>query len=201
MPKLSNVNEWLFNNIDNFFQGTERINSGENSGHLHPVNVLNTNYIEWELNQDIFDIAFCDIKCSFSWIIPRFIRKLAGRVKQLGLLYLYTDVAEEEISGRLVETRETAALTLEKAKKTVFSFPQRINDITVAKCLSISNWLKIEYNKLRLFVTMGLLRKPYYLLGTFAPYGYEVPETETTRLIKEFNWFKLNPAFAFHKRI
>jgi len=201
MLKLSNVSDWVFNNIDHFFRGTSGINSGENSDHLCNINVMNTNYIEWELNQDIFDIAFCDIKTSFSWIMPGFIKNLAGRVKQLGLLYLYTDVAEEEVSGRWIETRETANMTLEKAKSRVISYYQVINDIATSKCLSISDWLKIKYNNFRLFVTLELLRKPYYLLGNFAPDIYEVPETEITPLLNEFHWFKLNPAFAFHKRI
>lgn len=201
MIKLRNLSDWLFTNIDHFFQGNVSMNIIENEYHVCTSNVLNTNNIEWELNQDIFDIAFCDIKSSFSWIIPGFIKKIAGRMKQLGLLYLYTDVSEEEIFGQFMLTRAQAALTLEKIRNTVILYPHVINDVTIAKCLSISEWIRIKCAKFRLFVTLELLRKPYYLLGNFSPSVYEVPVTETSRLGKEFSWFKLNPAFAFHKRI
>lgn len=201
MLKLSKVSDWLFENIDNFFQGTGRMNAVENDWHLRSSKILNANYIEWELNQGIIDIALFDIKSSFSWIVPRFIRKFASRMQQLGLLYLYTDMAEEEISDGWFEEPATAIYMAEPDKIKVISYPQVIRDIIDNKCSYIFDWLKIAYKKSRLFITLELLRNPYYLLGNFAPIKYEVPETDTTCFIGGSDWVKLNPAFAFHKRI
>jgi hypothetical protein len=201
MLKLNNVSNWLFDNINNFFQGSAGINRVENGEQLCVANILNAKYMEWELNQDIVDIALYDIKGSFSWILPRFMRDFASRVQQLCLLYLYTDMAEEEISGVWFEAGKTDAFRLEEIKIKVISYPQVIKDMIDEKCLFIKDWVKMSYRKLRLFITLDLLRKPYYLLDNFAPCRYEVPDAVTNCLIKEFNWVKLRPAFAFHKRI
>jgi hypothetical protein len=201
MLKLSRIRDRMFINIDNFFQGTARMNVADKNEYLYTTNVLNVNYMEWELNQDIFDIALFDIKSSFSWIIPGFIIKFAGRVKQLVFLFLYTDVAEEEISRGWAEVLENAPDFKKHDESKVIFYPQVIKEMTGSKYLSIIDWLKMKYIKSRVFITIKLLRKPYYLLGNFTPNKNKVPEPENATLIREFAWAKLNPAFAFYKRI
>jgi hypothetical protein len=196
MLKLSNMGERLFNSIDNFFQGTVKIDRVENDANLYMSNILKCNHIEWELNQDYFDILISDLRASLSRIIPGFIRRFAIRIQRLVLLYLYTDETEIET----IETDNYLSFFLEPGMNIVLSYPQVMQDIIGSKCLFISDWMKDLYRKCNLTFRYGLLKKPYHLLGNFTPNHYEVHVTETCFIMKEFNEAKLNPAFAYHKR-
>jgi hypothetical protein len=197
MLKLSNIGERLFNSIDNFFQGPVKVSLVGNVVNLDASNILDYSYIEWDLNQSYIDIVISDLKASFGWIIPGSIRKVVRRIHQSGLIYLYTDTEEEGIT----ETNDYSLFLKEPGINKVLSYPQAIQDAKYFKCLYISDWLKYIYRKCAPLINYGLLKKPYYLLGNFAPSQFEVPITEPCFIMKEFNGLKLKPAFAYHKRI
>lgn len=196
MLRLSTISESVFNTLDIFFRGTVKINIVENEVNQEIDNTLNNCYIEWNMHQDYFDIAIFDLKASFSWMIPRFARKLGRRIQQLGLLVLYMDVAEE-----LIETQDYQPFIQEPGMEKVLSYPQVLKNVINGKCLLISDWVKEIYRKCHFIIDLKLINKPYYLLGHFAPNQYEVPVKESILIIKEFNGIKLNPAFAYHQRI
>jgi hypothetical protein len=196
MFKLSNIGERLYNCIDNFFQGTVKHEVDNNAIGLSTFNSLKYNYIEWELHQDYIDIIIFDLKASFSWIIPGFLRKFGSKVQQWCLVYLFTDMALEEIYATTYSLPSIPA----QGKKAVILYPKVIKDMISAKCSCTCNWLYESYKKSKLIITFELLRKPYYLLGNFAPYRYDVPVKETSFIMKELKSVKLNPAFAYHKR-
>ena len=70
IKRVNATGDWIYNSIDNFFQGSTNRNITVIEGNLSLSSKLSSTYIEWELNQDIVDIALIDIRSSFSWILP-----------------------------------------------------------------------------------------------------------------------------------
>lgn len=128
LRKTANTtSDWIYNHIDNFFRGSANKYKAEFTGNLSNTTIISTSYKEWELNQDIVDIAFKDIKSSLNWILPGFIRKFAFRLHQLALLYLFTDVVNDEESSEWIDSN----------------------------CLSINNWWKKFISWLRVFLRLN----------------------------------------------
>jgi len=201
MFKLDKAEDWLFINIDKFFRGPGINSSTESDDNSHYSNPLNTNYMEWELNQDILDIALCDFVHSFRLFVPCFIRKFAYRFQQLALLYLYTDQVENEISSKWHDIGWTGVINEDPFKINVITGHKVNKDLTCSKCLFISEWLKNIYKMSWLYRCLGCRKATYHLTGYFSPRIYEVPIAGIKYLIAAFDRAKLNPAFAFHKRI
>jgi len=193
--------DWIYNNIDNFFQGPANKYKADFNGDLSNPTILRTSYKEWELNQGIADIAFKDIKSSLSWILPGFVRKFAFRLQQLSLLYLFTDVVNEEESSERAGLRDYhndhSILDKGKILYTLQGFTDRID----SNCLSINNWWKQFISRLRVFLRLEQDKKTYYLLGYFAPLGLDYSIDNQNYMIRGPDQSKLNPAFSFHKRI
>jgi len=193
--------DWIYNNIDNFFQETVNKHKVELNGDFPNPTILSTSYQEWELNQGIVDIAFKDIKSSLIWILPGFVRKFAFRLQQLTLLYLFTDVVNEEESSERDELRVqyNDHIILDKGKilYTLQGFKDRIG----SNCLSINNWWKQFISRLRVFLRLEQEKKIYYLLGYFSPHRLDYSIDNQNYMIRGPDQSKLNPAFSFHKRI
>lgn len=198
----NNTGERIFYHIDSFFQG-QAIRNKEviSGGYLSNQNTPCIIYMEWDLNQDIADIAFKDIKSSLSWLIPGFIRKYAVRFQQLSLLYLYTDVVNEDESGGWSELsgNHTNLIFFDKRRslKTIQGFKESID----AKSLSILNWWKKFNCRLNVFLKMEQEEKPFYLLGYFAPQGSDNSIDHRNFMIRGPDKTKLSPAYSSLLRI
>jgi hypothetical protein len=189
--------DWVFNYIDYFFRGS--INRDFN-GDLPNPDKFHSTCIEWELNQDIADIVLNDIKISFNWILPAFVRKYTFRLHQLALLYLFTDVVYDNESRELPDFQHKEVIHTDSVKKIVISSLQVIKERFDSKCLFINDWLKNLYMRFKMFLRLEKDNKTYYLLGYFAPQTYNGPYDEKNYMIRGPDKAKIYPAFSFHIR-
>jgi len=198
---VNKTGDWLYNGIDNFFQGPADRYIME--FHRDSSNQYNSsaNQIEWELNQNIVDIAFKDITSSISWMIPGFVRKYAIRFYQVSLLYFFTDVASEEESSEWAALDKINHDILISDKKKILYTLQEFKDRIDSTCMSINNWLKKFISSLKVLLRLEEEKKTYYLPGYFALQGNGYIINSQNRMIRGPDKSKLNPAFSFHKRI
>lgn len=197
---VNKASDWIYQNIDNFFCGSVNQTVGDAVGDHFPSNKSNTNYFEWELKQNIVDIALIDIRSSLCWVLPGFIKKIALRLHQLTVLYLYTDVVYEEEIQEWIESKDIHIIQTEDCKnKFIYPF-QVINDRILSKCLFLNDWLKKVFSRFRRFLKLEREKETYYLLGYFAPQPYHDSYDDQNYLNNGPDKVKLNPAYSFHKR-
>lgn len=191
--------DWIYNSIDNFFQGPASRYNADIRRNSPVQDILSSTQVEWELNQDIADIAFQDIKNCLRWIIPGFIKRYAIRLHQYSLLYLFTDVSGEEESPAWGLNSNKDRINSDQSK-IVYVF-QHIKVEIISDCLSIIDWWKRSIGRLKVSIKVEEEKETYYLPGYFAPkrYGYLVHSQD--QMIRGPDKSKLNPAFSFHKRI
>jgi hypothetical protein len=199
--KANRTGEWIFYHIDYFFQGhTNKYNAELNSYFSNQKNI-SASQVEWELNQDVVDIAFKDIKSGLSSILPIFLRRFITRLYQLSLLYLFTDVVYEEESPEWSELGDNHCDLIIMDRSKVLNilpcFEEKIN----SNCLSINHWLKKFKYGLRVFLRPEQEKKTYYLLGHFALREYDNSVTNQNHMIRGPDSAKLYPAFSYRKRI
>lgn len=199
--RVVTAGDWIFNSIDIFFQGSVSRNIETAEGNLSFSDQLSSTYAEWELNQDIVDIALIDIRSSFSLIMPGFLKKIAFRLQQLTFLYLFTDLPNENQFQEWIEIKDKNIIQHEPDKCRAFHPLQVIKDKIGPKCLSINDWLKNIYNRLRIVRQFEQNKKTYYLLGYFAPFRYDDQPNDLKHMIRGPDKVKLYPAYSFHKRI
>jgi hypothetical protein len=202
MKKTANTAaNWVYNNIDHFFQGATNNRIIAVEGNFLQAEKVGIVYTEWELNQDIADIALIDIQNSFSWILPGFVKKFAFRVRQIILLYLNTDEVNDEESQDWFDLKYLKLKTEEPHSIKITKFPLVFKDSICSKCLFISDWLKKISVKLRIFFIAMQKKRTYYLLGNFAPGGKDILNENQNNMIRGPDKVNLNPSFSFHKRI
>jgi hypothetical protein len=198
---INTTGNWFYNCIDNFFRGSANGKIGVFEFNDFTSEKVSSIQIEWELNQDIIDIAFIDIRSSLSWILPAFLKKFAIRLHQLTFLYLFTDLVNDEENQEWIELKNKNFIRHEPDKSRVIYTIEDLKNRIGARCLSLNDWLRNTYSRFKLFLRPEQHRETYYLLGYFAPRGYEDPHDDQNYMIRGPDKVKLNPAFSFHKRI
>jgi hypothetical protein len=196
---FSTLNDWIYNNIDNFFRGSSNIEKRVSEENFSMSDILISSQVEWDLSQDIVDIALIDFKCSLNFILPGFIKRIAFRLYQLTFLYLYTDVSNEEEFQKWNELSDKTNFQLQN-NKNIYTLLD-VKDEIGSKCLPINVWLKKTYSGFIKFLRLEQCRKTYFLLRYFGPKGNDDPCNDKSFMITGPDKAELNPAFSFHKRI
>lgn len=192
----------IFRNIDRFFRGNI-VNVKEDipAENLSQDHVCYSYTQVWELDQDLADIAFKDMKASINWLLPDFIKRYAERLHQNLLLYFYTDSIiddESNIAGRQKENQFYMDF-FKNAK--VLVVLQDFKESIDCKFLSITDWWLKLFKKLYSLFHKVPLENTYYLLGNYKYKDYEYSSGNQDCMIRGPASTKLNAALSVHKRI
>lgn len=190
----------IFIRIDAFFEGTATINKVECQENSCKYFNLKSAHAEWDLNQDVLDIAIGDIRKTFSWILPCFIKDFAFRLKQTILLYLYIDEVEGDAYTKSIYVKYQHNKDNEYAKIRLILNLEAINDNIAAKCLFFNEWMRNARKKYGILRKLEKQMKTLNLYGYFTPQTIDYPNVDRNHSGWKLNRFKLNPAFSFHKR-
>jgi hypothetical protein len=192
---------WVYRNIDHFFRGNfnqQRADLTSRPGHKEGFSAGCCQ--EWDLHQDVMDIAYKDVKGSLSWLVPDTVKQFVYRLNQRFLLYFYTDiiVGEDDSVSSLLQLGKDISLT--KNSKHVF-IPETIKAGVKSKLLSANDWWVKQLHTISLLIGSAFRKKTYYLLADFTPRGYDIPQNDRYHMIRGPDKIKLNPASFFHIRI
>lgn len=195
------IGNWVFNRADSFFNGTSVQPSFEyDTSNTTSINPGIAYCHVWELNQDITDIAFKDIKAGLRYLFPACIRQLLTKVYQNVCIYFQADyTVQEEYSDLnkkcLIFTRK---LTEDRTKMLeILQFKIEVKNV---KLLLFNDWINDSIHRLSTFLQIKKIKKPYYLQGNFSPVKYEYNLDNQNCMIRGPDRANLNPAISFHIR-
>lgn len=199
---IGNICDWVYQNLDWFFQGPSAKPQEANRNDISRqcCNGSGVYSFEWEMNQGVVDIAINDIKCSFSWLMPGFLKEIVinGHRKLIHTMLL-DSIIEEEFSDIEFDDSEISASNIGDSGKTSPSiqlYKERINE----KVLSINDWLHGLFEKLKLYFIIESRQETFYLLGYFAPEGYDYITDNQNYMIRGPDKVNFTTAGSFHKR-
>jgi hypothetical protein len=192
--------DWVFFKIDGYFRGYPKQEKTFYSGSPDSKETYSAYIQEWELNQDVADIALKDLNYSLNWLIPDIIKHFANRLHQELLLYFYTDTILEDGSLNVHDMNNLSIQEASSDKSKIISMITELQAGISSKLLSISDWWLKMIHKLSQFLKMDHKEKTYYLLGTFASQGYDNHADNSIYMIRGPDKLKINPTFSFHKR-
>ena len=198
---VNKTSNWIYNGIDNFFK--EPVDSLNTKLHDDSYNYYFStgSQIEWELNQDIADIAFKDIRSSLGWIIPGFVRKFAIRLNRVFLLYVFTDIDSEEESSEWTALNKINYDIMNSCNKKILYTFRGLKGRIDSNCLTINTWCKKFIASVKVFLRLEEEKKTSYSPAYFAPHGNGHITGSQNLMIRGPDISKLYPAFSFHKRI
>jgi hypothetical protein len=194
------TSDWVFYKIDSFFQGSLQNEKNCYAG-LAESAVVDSGYSQvWELNQDLADIAINDMNHSLNWLIPGFVKHYASRLKHELLLYFYMDAIIEDESLNLNFQNSLHIDEATPGKSKIIVIMTELQTRISCKLVSINDWWIRMINKLSLFLKIDDQDKTYYLLGSFAPQGFDNQLDNSIYMTSGPDKFKFNATFSFHKR-
>jgi len=199
--QVEKICDWVYGNIDSFFQGSAKKSKTEFKDNLAASNEFRSGSCQtWMLNQGVIDIVLKDINESLSWLLPGFIRQFTNRLHQHSLLYFFTDYFIEDDSYEWDLLWVPPIDQASGNKGNTIYVTQEFKGGIISKFLSISDWWVRFFHKLIYFAGTEPRKKSYYLSGNAASPGYDYSIDNQNCMIRGPDKSKLNQSFSFHRR-
>lgn len=195
--KIGRLCDWVFGKADRLFRGSQRCFWADERG-LTTCGSLEepANMMEWDLHQQVSDIAWTDVQAVLRLIVPGFARRYAWKLYNKLTLYFIADATcddEMERMHRIIAFPGYREKILSIAAEARFRIP--------VKCVSFKSWWIRFIHRLSALLKARPIEKTYYLLGDFAP-GNPSPFNDSH---SGTTWgpapSNLKSTVAFHKRI
>lgn len=195
------IGNWVYNRVDYFFSGTSvELPFYYDDGNSTSINPDVAYCQEWELNQDIADIAYKDIEAGLRCLVPVCFRHWLNKVYQNVCIYFQADyTVQEEYS----ELHKMCLIFNNKSsddieKRVIIIEPQI--EVKAIKIFLFSNLIKGAVYKLNTVLRLRKIKKTYYLPENTTTSIYEYYLDKQNCMIRGPDRSKLNPAISFHIR-
>jgi hypothetical protein len=193
--------DFVYMNVDAFFRGYPDQQKADNANCLPGSDKdYRRDFIVWELNQGVADIAYKDITECLNWLTPGFVRQFIYWLYKEALIYFFADTLIEGDASDPEDIIVSKADPENWNRGKVIYFMQEFRNTTNYKSLAISEWLVKFYFKLRLVFGFNSDKKTYHLLGHFALGVYDYNRNNQSCTIRGPDKTNFNTSFSFHKR-
>jgi len=197
---IKKASDWVFFKIDGFFQGPQYEESPIYTGFPGRNEAGQVYSREWDLNQDVADIALKDINKSLGWLIPSFIKHFTIKLKQEIMLYLYIDPIIEDDAFNVSNFSGLPQQDLPQDKSKIIFIMTGIKSGIKSGIVSVNDWWIHHIHLLSKLFKPESRERTYYLLGSFVPQGLEYQPGSSVFMNRAPDKVKFHTGFAFHKR-